>query len=104
MFLSDTGATLVAFPWDKLSLTVALAVALVVIWKLNGKLAKKNDTLNETLLQFHDKRAGEAAEGATNYEKVVNSNTEAIRLLGEQQKANNMLLERLLDGLDRQTS
>lgn len=102
MFLLDTGADILAFPWDKLTLVGALAIALWVIWKLNGKLAKKNDTLNGELISFHEKRAGEAAITATNYEKVVNANTDAIKAHNEHMKAHNMLLERLLDGLDRQ--
>lgn len=101
-FLSDTGGDLIAFPWDKLTLTVALAIAIVVIWKLNGKLAKRNDELHGELVQFHEKRAGEAANIAASYEKVVNANTEAIRSHNEHMKSHNMLLERLLDGLERQ--
>lgn len=102
MFLADTGTDILSFPWDKLSLTVALAVAIVVIWKLNGKLAARNDTLHKELISFHERRAGEAAQVATNYEKIVGQNTEAIKALSEQQKSSNLLLERLLNELDRQ--
>lgn len=93
-----------SIPIDKIGLVTALIVAIIVIWKLNGKLAADKDGVQKDLIQFHKERADSAQAAAANYEKVVNSNTTALNGMTSQLEKQGDLLKGVLHELEKKDS
>jgi mannitol-1-phosphate/altronate dehydrogenase len=101
---TDDVGSFIGGSWDKLTLTGALLIALVVIWRQAERRDSKKDELQAQLVQFQKERADQSAANAAGYAAVVSANTQATVALTTQVTSSNILLKELADELEKRSS
>jgi hypothetical protein len=95
-------------PYESLGVVGLLAIAVVTLWLLNGKLAKQVAELQELRATTAEAEAARAEERAVRSTEVVQENSSAFRAnanamtqMTKAFEANSRMVEKLLDRLER---
>lgn len=85
-------------PWGELTVGGILMAGLVVVWRVNTKMADQNEKLHLRIAEIQEERAKAAVVETKAITEALNTSTAAMNSMTEAVKNNNRLLERLING------
>lgn len=83
-------------PWGELTVGGILAIGIIAIWRVNTKLASKNEYLQDEATKKAEDRAEKARQEMQEILGIVNANSQAMEKLTTTQINLVTLLERVL--------
>ncbi len=83
-------------PWSELTVGGILAIGIISIWRVNTKLASKNERLQDDATKRAEDRAEKARQETQEVLEVLNANSHAMEKLTTTQVSLVTLLERVL--------
>jgi hypothetical protein len=84
-------------PWGELTVGGILMAGLVVVWRVNTKMAEQNEKLHVRIAEIQEERAKAAVVETKAITEALNASTEAMKSMTSAVKNNNALLERLIN-------
>lgn len=100
-FLAETAAqtgNALPSPWGELTAGGILTIGIIVVWRVNTKLASRNEELHVRIAEIQEQRAKEGIEETRAMTQALGQSTQAVRDMTHAVENNNRLLERLLNG------
>lgn len=97
IILLQASETTVDTPWGELTVGGILLAGLVVVWRVNTKMASQNEKLHVRIAEIQEERAKAAVDETKAITEALNASTEAMKSMTEAVKNNNRLLEKLIN-------
>lgn len=83
-------------PWSELTVGGILAIGIIAVWRVNTRLASKNEQLQDDATKKAEDRAEKARQETQELLGVLNANSQAMEKLTTTQNNLVTLLERVL--------
>ncbi len=84
-------------PWGELTVGGILLCGLVVVWRVNTRMATQNEKLHVRIAKIQEERAKAAVDETKAITEALNSSTAAMKSMTEAVQNNSRLLERLIN-------
>lgn len=91
-------------PWGELTVGGILMAGLVVVWRVNTKMAEQNEKLHIRIADIQEERAKNAVVETKAIIEAQNATTVAMKAMTEAVNNNNRLLERLINAQGTDTN
>lgn len=97
MMVLAEGTDLQGGPWGELTVGGILMAGLIVVWRVNTKMAQQNEALHVRIAAIQEQRAQDAKGEIKALTDAQNATAQAMNGVTAAVQNNNRLLERLLD-------
>jgi hypothetical protein len=90
-------------PWGELTVGGILMAGLIVVWRVNTKLASQNEILHIRIAAIQEQRAKDAVGETKAMTEALNSSTQAMQQMTAAVHNNSRLLERFINAKNADT-